>query len=158
MPAWCATSMARRCAVQALVSRLRLARAAAHREARTRELVAIHAAVARVMERAGELVDEAAGSPAYLAALPRHTEEALSFVEGLQPRVECHSRLAPHVAAIVEHHPGARLVIDDSKSPGVVAEAGDGSVAIDNTLRARLERCVPRIASTLARKLADGGR
>lgn len=135
-----------------------LALASARRDARTRELEATHAAIARVLDRARQLLDEVAASAAYVAALPAHAEEALSFLEQLRPRVTCTSHVATLVRAAVDRHPGAALVIDESIAPGIIAEADDRSVVVDNTLRARLERREADLTSALARKLNDGGR
>jgi len=46
-------------------------------------------------------------------------------------------------------------VIDESVGPGVVAEAGDGSVTVDNTLATRLARAEARLAIELLRELGN---
>jgi len=129
--------------------------ALARRHARARELEARHAQLARILERARTLVPEVAASASYVDALPSHLEEALSFLEGLQPRVRCRADFATMLRATVAQHSGAELVIDESVGPGVVAEVADGSVVVDNTLAARLARAEARVAIELLRKLGD---
>jgi vacuolar-type H+-ATPase subunit E/Vma4 len=71
--------------------------------------------------------------------------------------VRCPSAFAPLLQATIARHDGAELVIDDSVGPGVVAEAADGSLTVDDTLAARLGRAEPRLAIELSRKLGDAG-
>jgi vacuolar-type H+-ATPase subunit E/Vma4 len=130
--------------------------AAAQRQARARALDATHAQVARILDRARALIDDAAASPAYASALPRHLDEALSFLQGLRPRVRCRESVAAIVRSALERHAEATLVVDNAVAPGVVAEAEDGSVTVDNTLRARLAQREPDLACALARRLTDG--
>lgn len=129
--------------------------ALARHEARGRELDARRTQVTRILDRARSLVPDVAASAAYLEVLPAHLEEALSFLEGLQPRVRCQAAVAPVLQDVVARTPGAQLVIDESVAPGVVAEAADGSVVVDNTIVARLARAESRLAIELLRKLGD---
>jgi vacuolar-type H+-ATPase subunit E/Vma4 len=132
--------------------------AIARRQARARELEAQRAQIARVLNRARTLLREIGASPAYAAAVPRHLDEALSFLEGSQPRVRCRAAFAPLLQAAIDRHDGSQLAIDESIGPGFVAEAGDGSVVVENTLPARLARAEIRLTMALARKLADDDR
>jgi vacuolar-type H+-ATPase subunit E/Vma4 len=127
--------------------------AGARRNARARELEAQHALLARVVARARSLLYEAAASSAYGAVLPRHLDEALSFLHGLHPRVRCQSAFAPVLAAAIARSEGAILDVDEAIGPGIIAEAGDGSVIVDNTLAARLTRVEPELAVELARRV-----
>jgi vacuolar-type H+-ATPase subunit E/Vma4 len=129
-------------------------RAFARRQARARELEALHAQIRRVLTRTRALIADAAASAAYTAAMPSHLEEALRFVEGLHPRVRSQSACAAKLAPVVTRC-GVELVIDDSVGPGVFVEAGDGSVFVDNTLAARLARRESHLIIELARKLRD---
>jgi vacuolar-type H+-ATPase subunit E/Vma4 len=128
--------------------------AQARRLAHGRELEARHAQIARILQRAREVVPEVASSASYLDALPSHLDEALSFLSGLRPRVRCQAAIASRLQAAIARH-GAELVIDESVGPGVVAEAGDGSVVVDNTLAARLGRAEARLAIELSGKLSE---
>ena len=129
--------------------------ALARRRARARELAALYGQLARVLERARALIPEAAASTAYIDALPRHAEEALQFLEGSRPRVRCQARFASVIQPVLAKHEGAELVVDDSAGAGLVAEAGAGSVVVDNTLAARLARVETRLAIELAQKLRE---
>jgi vacuolar-type H+-ATPase subunit E/Vma4 len=142
-------------AARHLASQRELARV--RREARARELAARHAQLARILERARALLPEVAASTRYLEVLPSHAEEALSFVEGLRPRVRCQRRFAPALQGIVARHEGAQLVIDEAVGPGVIAEAADGSVVVDNTLAARLARAETRLAIELLKRISNAG-
>lgn len=129
--------------------------AVARREARGRELEARRAQLTRIFDLARSLASETAASPAYADVLPAHLGETLSFLEGLQPRVRCQAAVAAVLQDAIARDPGAALVIDESVGPGIVAEAADGSVVVDNTLVARLARVEPRLSIELLRKLAD---
>lgn len=129
----------------------------ARRRARAAELEARHALVARILARARALLPEAARSAAYRAALPAHVEEALSYVEGLRPRVRCQASFAPVLRPLVARHEGAKLVVDESVGPGVMVDAGDGAVTVDNTLAGRLSRIESRLAVELLAETTDAG-
>jgi vacuolar-type H+-ATPase subunit E/Vma4 len=130
--------------------------AQARQQARARELEARYAEIARILARSRTLIPDVARSELYAAALPRHVDEALSFLDGLRPRVRCHTGFAPIVQTTIRSHPGASLLTDDRLGPGIVAEAADGSVSVDNTLAARLDRARLRLTIELGRKLDDG--
>lgn len=127
----------------------------ARRRAHGRALEARHARLARVLDRARALASEVAASDEYRRALPGHLDEALAYVEGLRPRVRCQAVFAPLLRPAVARHDGADLVVDDAMGPGVVVEAADGSVLVDNTLEARLIRVAPGMAAAIAKE-ADG--
>lgn len=130
----------------------------ARRQARAGELEAQHAQIGRVLNRARTLLPEIGGAPAYVGVVASHLHEALSFLNGLQPRVRCQAAFAATLHAAIGRHEGAQLVIDESVGPGFVAEAADGSVVVDYTLAAGLARAEPRLTMALARKLTNGGR
>lgn len=129
--------------------------ARARHEARGGELEARRALLALILDRARSLLPDVAASAAYAGVLPAHLWEALSFLEGLRPRVRCQSAAAAVLRDAIARTPGARLVVDDSVGPGVVAEADDGSVVVDNTLAARLARAESRLAIELLREPGD---
>ena len=127
----------------------------ARQRARARELEARYAQIARILARARALIPDVAQSELYTVALRAHVDEALSFLDGLRPRVRCHTGFAAVVQATVSRHPGATLITDDTLGAGIVAEAADGSVTVDNTLAARLARAEVRLTIELGRKLND---
>lgn len=130
----------------------------ARRQARGGEIEAQHAVIGRVLERARTLLPEIGASPAYAAVVPAHLHEALSFLQGLQPRVRCQAGFVAILHAAIDAHDGAQLVVDESVPPGFVAQAADGSVVVDDTLAARFARGKSRLTMALARKLADDRR
>jgi vacuolar-type H+-ATPase subunit E/Vma4 len=129
-------------------------RAFARRQARARELEALHGQIRKILSRARTLVPEVGASTRYVAALPSHLEQALRFVEGLRPRVRCQAAcavvLAPSAARC-----GVQLEIDESVGPGVLVDVGDGSVLVDNTLTGRLARGERGLTMELARELRN---
>jgi vacuolar-type H+-ATPase subunit E/Vma4 len=133
-------------------SELGLARRAAH----ARELAARHALLARIFERARALIPEMAASPAYREALPSHLEEALSYLEGSHACIRCQAAFSTTLQPTVARSAGARIVVDETVAPGLVAEAADGSVVVDNTLAARLERVREKLAMELVPGSTDG--
>ena len=138
-----------------LVRQVELANA--RRQTRARELEAQRFQIARVLNRARELLSEVAVSPAYAASLPSHLDEALSFLQGLQPRVRCSAAFIPLLQSAIHGRDGLQLVIDESIGAGFVAEASDRSVVVDSTLAAHFGRAETRLMMALAGKLADGG-
>jgi vacuolar-type H+-ATPase subunit E/Vma4 len=127
--------------------------ALARRQARARELESRHAQLARILEGARALIPEMAASAAYLDVLPVHVEEALAFLDGVRARVRCSAAVYPIVQPIVARHEGVELVADESVGPGIVAEAVDGSLVIDNTLGARLARADARLVIALTQQV-----
>jgi len=133
----------------ALQAELRRELARARQQARAEELEARRALLGRVMARAKLLVDEVATTDAYREAVAGHCAEALSYLEGLAPVVRCPPALAAALAPVVAARADATLRPDDAMGPGLVAEAKDGSVFVDSTLLARLERLEARLAVEL---------
>ncbi len=127
----------------------------ARRLARTRELEAQHALLGCILDRARDQMSKEAASPQYMAVLPRHLEEALSHLEGLAAQVRCGPSAAAVLRSAVSARPSLDVVVDEAIGPGLVAEAADGSVIVDNTLAARLARRETRLAVEL---LAEVGR
>lgn len=135
-----------------LLRELALARGEAH----ARELEARHAQLGRIFERAHALVPELGASAPYLDTLPSHLQEAMSFLEGLPSRVRCQAACAPLLQTTIARYAGAELVIDETVGPGVVVEAADGSVTVDNTLAGRLACAQASLTIELLKELADG--
>ena len=131
--------------------------ARARRDARGEELKARHALLARVGSRARALAHETGASESYRRVLPSRLEEALSYVQGLRPRVRCQAAVASVLRPVAARHDGAEIVIDETVGPGVVVEAADGSVVVDNTLAARLARIEPKLAVEQLAGLSDAG-
>lgn len=133
----------------ALQAQLQRELAAARQQARAEELAARRALVGRILARAEALVPELAATPEYRARVPGHAAEALTYLEGLRPVLRC----SPALAALLEPlaRDGVTLAPDAAVPPGVLAEAHDGSVRVDNTLAARLRRLEARLTVELLR-------
>jgi len=142
-----ASHLARHRAERQLAHRRDLSRT--RRRAHARELEAQHALLDRILGRARDHLQDHAGSPRYQAALSTHLAEALSYLEGLPARVRCNASQAALLRPLVARHSDVELTIDDSVGSGLVAEAADGSVVVDNTLAARLRRIERRLAVEL---------
>jgi vacuolar-type H+-ATPase subunit E/Vma4 len=130
--------------------------ALARRQAHARELEARHGQLVRILDRAHALIPELGASAPYIEALPWHLQEAMSFLEGLPSRVRCQAAFAPMLQKTLAQYAGAVLVIDETVGPGVVVEAADGSVTVDNTLAGRLARAQAGLAIELVTALTDG--
>lgn len=134
---------------EALKASLRLELARARGQARAEELEARRRLFERVMKRAEALIPEVAASPQYRAALPGHLTEALSYLESLRPLVRCPPALVPLLEPALSSRDDVKLVPDEAAAWGFFAEAADGSVAVDSTLKARLRRLEARLAVEL---------
>jgi vacuolar-type H+-ATPase subunit E/Vma4 len=132
--------------------RARLARelAVVRRRARLEELVAKRALIDRVLARVGELLETAETNPAYLATLARQVDDALRYVSDRPSVVRCRPSLASVVRAAVAGRDGVVCVEQEDAGVGFAIHARDGSVDIDETLAARLERSKKRLAVRLA--------
>jgi vacuolar-type H+-ATPase subunit E/Vma4 len=120
--------------------------AEARRGARGARLTAQHALLERIFARARALLPEVASSAEYFALLPAHYAEARRYVEGVKLTVRCHPS-----SAIWLHgtDADATFVEDAQAAPGVYVSAADGSVFIDNTLPARMQRLEAKLAVEL---------
>jgi len=126
--------------------------AQARHRARAEALTARRGLLQRVLKRAEALIPEVAATQAYRAALPGHLDEALSYLEGLRPLVKCPPSSAPLLEPRLAGRDDVTLLVEASVGAGLVAEAADGSVVVDNTLRARLRRREAHLAVELVRE------
>lgn len=127
--------------------RAKLARelAEAARRARIDRLRAQHALVDRVLARACELFEGCEHDAEYLAALPRRVAEALACVD--PPAViRCRPALAGIVRSLLADRHDVVCEEVTGMPVGITVRARDGSVEIDDTLPARLERARARLA------------
>ena len=139
------TRAERRAALQTTLQReLRQAR----RQARAQELDARRALIARVLERARALAADAARAPRHREAAASQFDDVVSYLEGLDVRVRCAPDAIPLLQEAASRR-GIRLEIDTAVGPGFVAEAVDGSVAIDHSVAARLARLESQLAIDL---------
>ncbi len=122
--------------------------ARARQRSRAERLAAERALIDQVLQRARALIDEAGREPNFVRAVARQTIEALRYVEGLAPRVRARPELELALRPVAP-----ALDLDASMPFGAVVSAGDGSVRIDETLAARLERMGPALAVELHKEL-----
>ncbi|MGO8995568.1 MAG: V-type ATP synthase subunit E family protein [Polyangiaceae bacterium] len=127
--------------------RARLSReiAGTRHRARGARLDAEHALLGRVLTRACALLDEMDLDPAYLSGLPERLEEALRFVQGHAARVRCRPLLAPAIRGALAGRSDVNVEEVPAMSAGFSVVSQDGSVEVDDTLPARLQRLRPRL-------------
>lgn len=132
-------------------------------EARHQASEAVLAARARLLGRVRAAVEleleRVAREPTYHTRLADELDGALALVPP-PAVVRCPPALEPAMSAAVRALGGApeALVIrpDPSCGAGFVLAAADGSVRVDATLSARLERAWPELSIELLRRLAGG--
>ncbi len=119
------------------------------RKAQAVVLEARNALLDLVFAQAAGMLDNAARSDAYRAALPEHVRQALAFLDGCEAVVRCRPELAPHVPA----GNGVTPETDAGVPPGFVVRAADGSVTVDQTLPGRLSRMKPDLSIAVLARL-----
>jgi vacuolar-type H+-ATPase subunit E/Vma4 len=137
-------------------SRHALARATAaagrrHREARLRERERV---IDQVLAEAA-LVLATASLERYQAILEPAVDATLRYLEGLPAVLRCRPDAAPQIERLVAGRTGVTVAPDADARAGVLGEAEDGSVAVDNTLTAWLTRRRPALAAGLAARLDE---
>jgi vacuolar-type H+-ATPase subunit E/Vma4 len=132
------------------VERARAQRASAVRVVRARE-----ACLDRLFGAAGQALERALDSPDYAAAPGALTSEALEFFAGVPVVVRCRTSLVDRVREMSESSRVSSVVPDDTLDHGVVVEAVDKSVIVDNTVGARLRRLRPALSIELLRRIGE---
>jgi vacuolar-type H+-ATPase subunit E/Vma4 len=130
-------------------TRLERELAATRKTLRAERLRAQHDFLDRVFARAAALAEGSADDPRYLAALPRHLEEALAYLGARAGELRCAPRLAPRLRELLAAHPQVELAVDAALALGIEARARDGALRVDNTLAARLRRARARLEAEL---------
>lgn len=137
--------VAQRCgaALAAHESELRLAadahRARARREARARVLNARSAFLERVFRAVSAELPNVLESAAQRDALQHLAREALQYFPSTPAVIRCSGALADRLTGVAASVAELRVVRDESVVAGVIVEAADASLTIDNTLAARLD-------------------
>ena len=109
----------------------------------------------RVFDTASAAFPHALDLPAHEGALQGLIAEALAFVPEVPVIVRCRPGLAARALALVASLGNVRVESDASLPEGVVVEAEDGSVRIDNTLADRLRRLRPALSVELLARLGE---
>jgi len=136
---------------------LRRGLAEARRAARARELEAGEALVGRILARTRSLFAEAAGTDAYRESLTGLSADTLSYLEAVPCRIRCRAVDVALVSAAASSRSDVTVEASDDIGPGLVADAIDLSVTIDQTLDARLTRLAGALAIELLAEVRDGG-
>lgn len=123
-----------------------LARVRAQRAAAVRVVQARDACLERIFRATEDALARALDSPEYAAAPGALATEALAYFTDVPVVIRCRTSLAGSVRAGTPRSDDVAVVPDDSVPPGVVVEASDGSVIVDNTVEARLRRMRPSLA------------
>jgi vacuolar-type H+-ATPase subunit E/Vma4 len=108
-----------------------------------------------VFERAEKHVTDIPASPRYATAAAGLLERALSFLPTEGVEVVCDPATARAVAPAAARA-GARIESLPDAAPGLLARAIDGSVSVDATLSALLERLRPGLAMEIAARVEGG--
>ena len=130
--------------------------ARASSEVRAGELARLRAArrarlafIERVLARARVLLEDAEHDGAYLDGIAAQTGEALRYVDDRPITLRCRPALAARLAQAMVGRGEIVLEPDATCPVGVVLEARDRSVVVDDTLAARLERLAAEIGPSL---------
>jgi len=127
--------------------------ASARQHAVERVLRARAALLDRVFATAEASLREAEQSARYREGLTRRLDEALRYLTGRDAIVRCRPELAKAMRPIVGRFDGVRVSVDRDAAPGFAIDAADGSLSIDETLPARLERMRPSLAIEILQRL-----
>lgn len=124
----------------------RVAIAAARHEAMRDLLLARTRVVDRVIDRARDLLPEAAMRETYVSGVAEGLAEALEFVDSRGAVVRCSEGLEPTLREALESKPGVALKPEAALGPGFILVGPGGLVQVD----ARLETRIDQLASELA--------
>ena len=131
-----------------------LAVALASRAARARVLEARARAIERVFAAVTAELPAALASPGYLQALPERLAAARGCLGDTPAAVRCAPPLLPAIRALAGSPPLA-VTADAAVGNGFVLAACDGSLAVDETLEARLTRRRAALVVEIARALDE---
>jgi len=138
----------------ALKASAEVERARAQRASTVRVVRARDACLDRLFSAATKALEHALDSPHYVTAPGALTSEALEFFSGVPVVVRCRTTLVDRVRAAAPLYVSA-VVPDDTLDFGIVAEAVDKSVIVDNTVGARLRRLRPALSIELLQRIGE---
>lgn len=150
----------RRAAVAARMIELRAGTAAARSTglgaSRGGEMAARAALVERVMERAREMLGQAAGDPCVGGAAMRRVTAALDHWTSAAPVVvRCSPALEERVRALVASREGASVVADATVAAGAIVAGADGVAEVDGTLEGLLASREQALAIEIVRMAGE---
>ena len=114
--------------------------------------------VDRVLQRARELLSEAARSEAYLSNLGDELTEALHFVDGDDVAVRCSSDIEPAVRDALRGRPEVTIRPEADLRSGFIVVGGAGKVVVDGRLETRIDRLEPTLAIEIRARVEEGSR
>jgi len=130
-------------------ARIDAERARARRDAQAGALRARAGFLDRVFVAAAAELPRALDAPGSSGALALLVGETLEFFAGKPAVIRCRPGLADRVQQLVASLGSVRVSPDDSVPEGVVVEAEDGSVMVNNTLIERMGRFLPLLSIEL---------
>lgn len=136
-----------------LKSSAELERARAQRATAVRVMQSRDACLDRIFKAAANALEGALDAPDNAAAPAALATEALAFFSGVPVVVRCRTALVERVRAALQPSGEASVVPDDTLAPGVIVEAVDGTVIVDNTVGARLNRLRPSLSIELLHRI-----
>lgn len=122
-----------------------------HREAWLRERERV---IDQVLDEAARVL-ATASLERYHVILEPAVDATLRYLEGLPAVLRCRHDAAPRVERLIAGRTGVTVAPDAGARAGVLGEAVDGSVVVDNTLTAWLTRRRPALAAALAARLEE---
>jgi vacuolar-type H+-ATPase subunit E/Vma4 len=125
---------------------------AARHRAQERVLRERQALLDRVFDEAASEWGAIIASDTYQRSLAEQVKHALGYLCG-PAVIECPPSLAPMLRSAIRARDDVEVAVDPGVPPGFRVRAQDGSVQVDATLEARLERERPRLAIELLRRL-----
>jgi vacuolar-type H+-ATPase subunit E/Vma4 len=129
--------------------------AAARHEAMKDVLLSRTRVVNRVLDAARALLPAILKTEQYDSLLAHEIEQALDFVGDGGATVHCTQSLASAVRRSVASKPSVAVEPSDDIGSGFVAADDGGTVRVDCTLEARLDRLAPLLAIEIHRRLAE---
>ena len=107
----------------------------------------------RVFDAVREQLAEGVLPEAYDTVLAQHLEEALAYLPNERVVVHCPPGLEQRVRALTKTRNNVRVAVDAAAPLGVSLDTHDGSVTVDNTLAARVERLRPLLNMELLERI-----
>jgi vacuolar-type H+-ATPase subunit E/Vma4 len=109
----------------------------------------------RVFAAARAALPSAVRDPAFLNRLPQDVAAARTYLGDAPITARCRPEMAAAVRALAAGNGALTVVEDVGMGSGIRLVAADGSVEVDDTFEARLERGRPRLALAVLRRLAE---
>jgi V/A-type H+/Na+-transporting ATPase subunit E len=122
------------------------------RRLRAELLAAQRALLDRVFARAQQLAESLSEDPGLRAAIQSHLHEVLFYLGDRNAQLRCPPCLGAQLEPLLAGRTGIELVVDEQAPLGIHARSRDGSLTIDNTLIARLERIRLQLEPMLLRE------